>query len=160
MARRSRIPADEPVLHVIRIEDWNFDYSFGVEMLPASTKLYYDSRRIQIFGAVEQPRGITAKQGRVICFPEPAFLGAAELPKRGFGERLGAVVPEEKPTRPVGFVYYRGTEYVARLFFPSDMLLPILQVWRPTNMGTSPFHAEKGGRDAAISEFTFAEPVL
>jgi hypothetical protein len=46
MARRARMSTDKPVLHAIRIDDWNFDCSFGVDTSPASTKLYYDSRQL------------------------------------------------------------------------------------------------------------------
>jgi hypothetical protein len=53
----------------------------------------------------------------------------------------------------VGYVHYRGAEYSAKLYFPSDMLQPILTTLRADQYKYVLFEAAKGGNDATIYNF-------
>ena len=121
MSRRPASPSPRRVeKHVIQVENWSFDYMFGIDETSFRTGPYYDFRHLELFGPIIQPAGITAKKGCVTSFPEQDLVGSSLRGGRKFGERLGASLPE-KP-RPIGYVSYQGEDYSANLHFPSDIL--------------------------------------
>ena len=140
------------VRHIIEIDRWRFDYYFGVNDVSVIDKAYLDHRSIEIEGPIVEPVAIKAKKAKVTLTPSDGLIEAAKQSKRRFGDRLGAS-SEPREISPVGYVHYRSAEYSANLFFPSDMLQPILIMLWADQYKYVLFEAAKGGNDAAIYNF-------
>jgi hypothetical protein len=152
------MPAPPPrVQHVIQIDHWKCNYMFGVDEGRFATGSYYDWRHIEIRGTIIEPAGIKATEGRVTCIPDEDFIGASRKRVLKFGERLAGGDTTPVKIRPVGHVYYRGKEYSAKLNFPADALLTILQMLASEKYRYLVFEAALGGRDAEVFNFRFGE---
>jgi len=115
------MPRNERISHVLKIQRWSFDYSFGVGD-KFSSGAYSDNRVLLLEVSIEKPK-IRAKAGLIRLFASADLIGADKLPKRKFGDRLAGKPDTE---RSVGEVNYRGDDYNAALFMPGDMLAPVL----------------------------------
>lgn len=74
-----------------------------------------------------EPAKIRAKHALVTLRPADGLIEAAKESKHRLRDRLAGDDPAEpKKIMPVGYVYYRGAQYSAKLYFPSDMLQPLL----------------------------------
>jgi hypothetical protein len=149
-------PRAETVQHVLRIEDWRFNYAVvAVDTTGPRTEPYHDLRDIELFGRVLKPKGIVAHQGRVKCVPMDKRSDASERPARKFGGWLTLNEPE--PALHVGSVSYRGRDYSATLRVPKEILQTILSALKAGRYRYVSFDAAKGSRDAAIFSFDFSE---
>jgi hypothetical protein len=143
----------ERVHHVLKIEKWRFDYSFSVGDPKFSTGAYSDLRQVELSVRIQEPT-IRAKTGLVRLFATASLVGAENESRRKFGDRL-AGKPDE--VKPVGRVWYRGDGYQAILYFPGDMLSPLLTMLAANKHHYVLLIADKGGRESAVYDFTLAE---
>ena len=146
------MPRNSLVAHRLKIERWKFDYSFGVADPKFDTGAYSDGRTIILEVAIERPT-IRPKRGRVLMFAINELIGAQQMPVRKFGDRLAG---KPDTVKPVGRLWYRGDEYTASLFFPADMLGPLLTMLSADRYRYLNIDAEEGGREAGISSFYFS----
>src|SRR3981189_2723080 len=70
-----RAPKPEKIEHLIQIENWKLDYAFGLDMKPSHPVEYSEQRHLMLEGPILRPTKITAKRGRVLCFPQAALIG-------------------------------------------------------------------------------------
>ncbi|QOG17921.1 hypothetical protein [Bradyrhizobium sp. SEMIA] len=144
---------DERVHHVLKIEKWRFDYSFGVGDPKFTTRAYSDLRHVELSVTIQQPV-IRAKSGLVRLFASAALVGAENEPRQKFGDRLAG---KPDAVKPVGRVWYRGDGYQAVLNFPGDMLAPMLTMLAANKYRYVTLIADKGGRETPVYDFTLAE---
>lgn len=102
--RPTRAPTDQ-IKHLVQIDDWDFDYFFGANDPKVAREPYLESCRIELRGLIARPK-LKASIGKI-------RLHASE----GLAERKGESTGEGKP---VGYISYRGANYSANLFMPSD----------------------------------------
>jgi hypothetical protein len=114
--RKPGRPRAAKVWHVFEISGWDWDYSFGIYKSKFHPGPYSDFRQMQINGSLLSPKKIAAK----VIAPELRLS-----PQENLTETGRARITEPKH---VGVVYTRGKEYQATLFFPADVLGPILQM--------------------------------
>jgi hypothetical protein len=129
----------ERVSHVLRIDEFRFDFSHGVADPKFSRDAYYDHRSIDILVTIENP-SIRAKNGLVIC--RPALINRVRAPG--------------KETKPVGSLWYRADGYRASIYFPEDLLSAILIMLTSGQYRYLQLEADPGGREAAIYDFSFS----
>jgi hypothetical protein len=109
--RRSRA---EVVHHVIEIRDWNFDYLFGIDQAKVGHLPYWDSRALIVQGTILQP-ALKAPEATVRLSPSNALVGRE--------------LKSTQEAKPVGYISYRGNDYSAGLFMPSDAFNMVLQMF-------------------------------
>jgi hypothetical protein len=137
-------PRIEKVQHVIRIESWNFDYTFGINDLKYLTGPYSDYRHLKIRGAIVQPTSIKAREAEVTCFPDIQLMESN-------------LKPTDK-ARPPGNVAHWGKDYSASLHMPADALPLVLQMLIAGRYRFVVFEAAKSFRgEAPIFYFRFSE---
>jgi len=149
-------PRAETVQHVLRIEDWRFNYGVvTVDTTGHRTEPYSDLRDVELFARVLKPKGIVAHKGRVKCLPMDRRSDDSRRPAGKLGEWLA--LPEPETALPVGSVYYRGRDYSATLLLPKEILQAILSTLKAGRYRYVSFDAAKGSRDAPIYSFDFSE---
>jgi hypothetical protein len=132
------------IRHVIRVENWTFDYMFGIDESKFRTGPYYDYRHLELRGAVLRPEGtIRAPQAQVTCYPD--------------GGLTETEIKSIKEARPVGYVTRWGKTYSATLHVPADAFPLVLQMLIAARYSFISFESEKVVRDAAIFDFRFSE---
>jgi hypothetical protein len=105
MSKRPTHAPSAKVRHIIQIDDWDFDYSFGVNNLKAVRGPYWETCRIEVRGLIARPK-LTASIGKIRL---NASEGLLERKRESTGEG-----------RPIGYVSYRGADYTGNVFIPSD----------------------------------------
>ncbi|MGY3233326.1 hypothetical protein ACVWZ4_006120 [Bradyrhizobium sp. USDA 4472] len=144
------MPRNERISHVLKIQRWSFDYSFGVGD-KRSSGAYSDTRHVRLEVSIEKPK-IRAKVGLVRLFASADLIGADKLPKRRFGDRLAGKPDAENH---VGQLWYSGDDYTAALFMPGDMLAPVLTMLVAGRYRYILLQADKD--DPAVYEFDLVE---
>ena len=134
------------VQHVLKIENWRFNYSFGIGKTRFCPELYSDHRFLVLQVSIVAPKSIKATRGKVTCLAFDELIEGYKQPAAATAQ-----------TRPVGEVGYRGSDYGATLTLPSDALPLILQMLIAGKYQFIEFDAEKGGGD--ISSFGFRDYV-
>jgi hypothetical protein len=114
--RRLGRPRAVKVWHVFEISDWEWDYGFGIYKSKFHPGPYSDYRQVQLRGSLLGPKKIAAK----VIAPELRLSPQENLTETG---RARITDPKH-----VGVVYTRGKNYQATLFFPADVLGPMLQM--------------------------------
>jgi hypothetical protein len=152
------MPRIEKVQHILRITSWNFDYGFGLNRLKAIREAYSDFRHLELGVSILKPAGLKATVGQVVLFPDQSFAESSSL-RRSLPDwaREGKTPERSQKLRPVGHVSYRGKDYSANLHMPPDALPLVLQMLAAAKYHFLIFEAAKGGRDADVFDFMFAE---
>lgn len=101
----------EAVFYDIRVNDWSWPYSFGVNWKPDNNEPYLDYRFVNLSGTLLAPKSVKAKSVRLVLVPRH-FLNENERKR-------------SKPTGVGSIDMYRGA-FQAFLSFPSEDLLPLL----------------------------------
>lgn len=151
MSRKPVKSRNERIGHVLKIESWSFDYSFDVGDGRFARGPYSDVRQILLNVKIEKPAGIRAKTGLVRLFASGGVVGFDEKPRQNFLDG------ETGKIKPVGHVWYRGDGYQVVLFFPGDMLSPVLTMLAAKKYRYLILDADKGGSETPIHGFTLAE---
>jgi hypothetical protein len=114
--RKPSRPRAAKVWHVFEISDWAWDYGFGICRSKFNPGPFSDSRHLLIYGSLLSPKKIAAK----VLTPKLSLAPEDNLTEAG---RVRTSDPKH-----VGVVYTRGKDYQANLYFPADVLGPILQM--------------------------------
>ena len=72
--RKVSRPRIERVQHVIEIQDWRWDYMFGIDDTSFREGPYFDFRHLDIEGKLLRPTSINATTVKVTCFPDYRLL--------------------------------------------------------------------------------------
>ncbi|MEZ5898509.1 MAG: hypothetical protein R3D51_03350 [Hyphomicrobiaceae bacterium] len=112
--RRRRSPEqDEPRTYVVRIEDWEWSLSFGVNTMSHRTDPYADFRHLVLRGKLLRPTNLKADTGELTLLPDP---------------RLNWDQRQKDEPKCVGSLdLYRG-RLTGLLSLPSDALPSLLQM--------------------------------
>jgi hypothetical protein len=102
--------------HVFEITDWDWDFTFGLYKSKFHPGPFLDSRHLKLRGSMLSPKKLAAK----VIAPKLNLSPQDNLTETG---RLRITEPKH-----VGVVYTRGKSYQANLYFPADVLGPILQM--------------------------------
>ena len=112
--RSARAPIDG-IKHVIKIDDWKFDYFFGVNPQKVVHDLpYWESYCIEVLGQITKPK-LKALVGKIRISATDGLV-ARELKSTG-------------KSHPIGNISYRAADYSAMLFMPSDTFAFVLQAF-------------------------------
>jgi hypothetical protein len=147
-AKKSR---SERVSHVLKIESWSFDYWFNVGDGRSTSRPYSETRQILLKVKIEKPANIKAKAGLIRLFASDSVVGLEEKPRQNFIDH------ETGKIRPVGRVWHSGKDYQAVLFYPGDMLAPVLTMLTAKKYRYVILAADESGRETAVHGFTLAE---
>ncbi len=152
------MPRIEKIQHTLRITSWNFDYMFGLNPVKAIREAYSDYRHLELRVSILEPKGLKATVGRIVIFPDETFAESSPLrrsPPAWVSDRRTS--DRAQKLRPVGHVSYRGKDYSAHLHMPPDALPLVLQMLAAGRYHFLAFEAGKGGRDAEVFYFRFAD---
>jgi hypothetical protein len=136
----------ERVQHVIEIEDWRWEYMFGLDETSFREGPYFDYRHLEIKGKLLRPTSINAATAEVTCFPNYRLSESGDRSKH--------------QPKNVGAISHRGKEYSANLHIPADVLGPLLQMMIAGKYRFIVIEAEKSFRgEALIRNFRFSVTV-
>lgn len=117
MAKRARKkrkrPEEEIVWYAVRIEDWNWDYHFGVNHDRRKPNAYTEYRTLEVEGQPFCPSSLKAESAIVHVMTDDGLLDA---------ERKEGMTPS------AGFVEVRDNLFQANLWLPSDVQPSLLQL--------------------------------
>jgi hypothetical protein len=139
-------PRIERVQHVIEIQDWRWDYMFGIDQTSFREGPYFDIRHLNIEGKLLRPTSINAAKAEVTVFPDCRL---SESESRSTHQ-----------PKAVGVISNRGKNYSANLHIPADVLVPVLQMMIAGKHRYVSMEAEKSYRgEALVRHFWFAETI-
>ncbi|MGD9668837.1 MAG: hypothetical protein AB7U75_07220 [Hyphomicrobiaceae bacterium] len=110
--RRSR-EQDEPRTYVVRIEDWEWSLSFGVNNMSHRTDPYSDFRHLALRGKLLRPTSLKAETAELTLLPDP---------------RLNWDQRQKDEPRCVGSLDLYDGQLRRLLSLPSDALPSLLQM--------------------------------
>lgn len=143
--RKPGRPRVERVQHIIEIEDWDFDYLFGLGEAKLDHGPYFDCRHLRIRGTVLRP-STKASHAEIVCFPRKE-LNESEVDT--------AVQP-----KAVGYITNRGKDYSANLHLPAEMLVPVLQMLIAKRYRYIVIEASPSFRgESTVRHFTFSSTI-
>lgn len=111
--RRRRREQDEPRTYVVRIEDWEWSLSFGVNNMSHRTDPYSDFRHLALRGKLLRPTNLKAETAELTLLPDP---------------RLNWDQRQEDDSRCVGSLDLYDGQLRGLLSLPSDALPSVLQM--------------------------------
>jgi hypothetical protein len=137
-------PRDERVQHVIEIQDWHWDYMFGLGIkTPWSDEPYSDSRHLEISGKLLRPTSINARTVKVTGFPDHGLSESSDRSRH--------------TPKAVGAISHRAGEYSANLHLPADAFGLVLQMMLAGKYRYVLIEAEKSFRgEALVTHFRFS----
>jgi hypothetical protein len=136
--RRIGRPRDERVQHVIEIQDWHWDYMFGLGIKSTwSHEPYSDFRHLNISGKLLRPASINAGTVKVTGFPDYRLSESDERSRH--------------TPKAVGAISHRAGEYSANLHLPADAFGLVLQMMLAGKYRYVVIEAEKSYRGEARS---------
>lgn len=151
MSKKPTRSRNERVGHVLKIENWSFDYWFNIGDGKFTQGPYSDTRQILLNVRIEKPATIKAKDGLIRLFATDSLVGSEEKPRQTFIDH------ETGKIKPVGRVWYSGKEYQGVLFFPGDMLGPLVTMLIAKKYRYLILVADETGRETIVNGFTLAE---
>ncbi|MGY3366229.1 hypothetical protein ACVWZL_003354 [Bradyrhizobium sp. GM2.4] len=151
MSKKHAKSRNERVGHVLKLENWSFDYSFDVGDGRFARGPYSEGRQILLNVKIEKPASPKVKAGLVRLFASDGLVGADEKPRQNFLDS------ETGKIKPVGRVWHSGKEYQAVLFFPRDMLSPLLTMLTAKKYRYLILEVDQSTSEMAIQGFTLAE---
>jgi hypothetical protein len=145
--KRKRGPRDERVQHVIEIEDWRWDYMFGLGIkTPWSNGPYDDFRHLEISGKLLRPTSINAGTVKITGFPNYR-LSESDERSRHTPKSLGAIS-------------HRAGEYSASIHMPADAFGLVLQMMIAGKYRFVVIETEKSFRgEALVQNFYFTASI-
>lgn len=134
------MPRKERVAHILKIDSFRFDYSFGFADPKFSGEAYSEHLVVDLRVTVEKPP-IRAKKGRIRCFASRHLVDTSNVHRHD--------------AKPVGRVWYRGDDYQAAIFFPADMLPSLLAMLTAGKYRYLRFEPS-GAHEDGIDSFSFS----
>jgi hypothetical protein len=140
-------PRVERVQHVIEIQEWHWDYMFGLGIkTPWSNEPYDDFRHLVISGKLLRPTSINAGTVKVTGFPDYRLSESEERSRR--------------TPKAVGAISHRAGEYSAHLHLPADAFGLVLQMMIAGRYRYVVIEAERSFRgEALVRNFYFTASI-
>lgn len=114
------------VNYVFVLDEWDWDFWFGVSKMPEYDGPYADYRHLNFKGRLLRPEGIRADKVELTLIPDP---------------RLNADHRERQQPVSVGSITARAGEVFVVVAIPADLLPPVLVM---LNAGRLPFAVLSG----------------
>lgn len=71
--RPRRKAREEPVYFTVAVEDWDWSYSFGVNLMKDREEFYSDYRHLHLMGKLLRPASVKAETVKLVFLPDDRY---------------------------------------------------------------------------------------